>query len=151
MNRWCPGCPPPPCLTTCPPEWAIAFRTSRVLPVSQEFQYVGDLTRGFATLHEARGTSNSRLRAEALEYFRSAVRALYGASVTVKQVGQLDRANGVLQPVSAPWLTAAAIDVTDGLRELAGGGGQVPPSPSAAMAQFDEAYREFVLQVPIGN
>ncbi|MFD0887103.1 hypothetical protein ACFQ08_21360 [Streptosporangium algeriense] len=119
--------------------------------MNQEFQFIGDLTRGFATLHEARGSNDSWLRAEALGYFRSAVQALYGASVTVKQVGQLDRANGVLQPASAPWLTAAAVDVTDGLRELTGGGGQVPPSPSAAMAQFDEAYRELVLQVPVGN
>ncbi|MFI0419964.1 hypothetical protein [Spongiactinospora sp. 9N601] len=150
VDGWCRGpCPPPPCLS-CPWELAIDFRTYPVLPQSQEFQYVADLTLGFHALHAASQagdtTSRSRLRAEALGHFQRGARTLGRSQVTVEQVGLLDRGAGALGPQPVPWLVAAGNDIIAGMNYLRdGGSGPGLPSGSIQLAvqKFDDAHWKF--------
>ncbi|RBQ15925.1 hypothetical protein DP939_33525 [Spongiactinospora rosea] len=155
VQKWCP-CPPPPCLTMCrPAEWAIKFRTDTVLPESLQFQYVADVTRGFLSLHEAARTSDAAAKANfrfaALESFQSGARALLGRRVWAERVGVLDREAAVLGPQPVPWLVAAAYDIADGMNILLRTDGTPSGNGQRAMPEFDEAYREFMTQTPIGG
>ncbi|RCG31269.1 hypothetical protein DQ384_11100 [Sphaerisporangium album] len=148
METWCP---------TCPPDYALDFREYTVLPETLKIQYVTALNRGLRSLDQAALTTNpaarQQLRAEALNSFTSAAQTLgRNTTVSVAQVGYIDRYAGVLRPASIPWLSAAGVDIADGLTALqkANGGGLPDPWRDLAVAEFDEAYGELKHQVVIG-
>ncbi|RBQ17905.1 hypothetical protein DP939_21235 [Spongiactinospora rosea] len=123
-----------------------------------EFQYLGDVYRGLATLHVAAKSSDPAtrgpLRQEALGYFKSAARTLGSSVIAVDQVGLFDRENTVLHPQRVPWLSAAAGEVAAGMYDLhvgGGGGSSGPRGPVAAMRHFDEAYKSFTTATLAGR
>ncbi|MEV6986268.1 hypothetical protein AB0M95_34115 [Sphaerisporangium sp. NPDC051017] len=142
---------------TCPPEFALDFREYTVLPETIKIQYVTALTRGLRSLDQAALTTNptvrQQLRAEALNSFTSAAGTLgRNTTVSVAQVGYIDIYAGVIRPAAIPWLSAAGVDIADGLTALqkANGGPLPDPWRDVAVAEFDEAYQELKHQVVIG-
>ncbi len=94
----------------------------------------------------------ARYRTAALNSFTSAATLAGRGGVRPGPVGIFDAGRGVLVPQNLPWLAAVAQDLVDGIGVLVQSPTLPlpPPRAEAAMAQFDEAYKEMVTKAPIG-
>ena len=126
----------------------VDLHTSHVLPEHADKQLHAAVVTGLGKLGEARVATDpavrARLRAEALELFTVAARALGDASVRLGAAGYYDPRTGATVVTGTAWLAAAGTDVGNGLTLLQRSFADPSPQPwrRLATAAFDEAYTQ---------
>ncbi|RKN49408.1 hypothetical protein D7223_07910 [Micromonospora endolithica] len=136
---------PVECLT-CPPVFDL---WDRVDP-EKRFEYLDRLGRGLSLLGEAAQAADPvkarRLRETATENFWSSAKLLDGSEVKLDQVGWADVKNEKFlgDPDPQPSLVASGENLAGGLglMQLALGDPHPEPNIEAAMARFDQAYKD---------
>jgi hypothetical protein len=131
---WVDGC------DGCPGPLAVDVTEFPALLPQHEDEYLDSLTNGLTYLHDAAQTSaldrKQVLRTAAMQSFAKAAWRLGRSTVSLRRVGIADLARNVFEPTANPWLTAAGIDVSDGLTIMQDalppgydGRGAFPPAP----------------------
>ncbi|MBQ1017877.1 hypothetical protein KBX71_08365 [Micromonospora sp. D93] len=134
------------CLS-CPP---VIDLWDRIDP-QERFEYLDQLGRGLSLLGESAQAVDpgkaKHLREAATENFWSSAKLLDGSEVKLGQVGWADLKNEKFygDPDPEPSLVASGENLAGGLGLMQKALGDPHPEPNieAAMARFDEAYRDF--------
>ncbi len=136
----------------------LQLKPQEELRVEQAAALDRGIMAGLGLLSDASITTDPRrkaaLRSDALTQFTSAARALGRTGVTAGPVGWYDPDKDDTWVADAPWLTAAAQDVADGLGLIQSVLVSGDPSPDPwrqAAIQFDEAYGEIAGKKAIGG
>ncbi|MGC5329618.1 hypothetical protein [Micromonospora sp. DT62] len=133
------------CLS-CPPVYELWDR----IDPEKRFEYLDRLGRGMSLLGEAAQAVDpikaERLRELATESFWSSAKLLEGSEVKLRQVGWADLENEKFHgdPDPQPSLVASGENLVGGLElmQKALGDPQPEPNIAAAMARFDQAYKD---------
>lgn len=133
------------CLS-CPPVFDI---WDRVDP-QKRFEYLDRLGRGLTLLSESAQATDpvkaKQLRELATESFWASATFLDGSEVKLSQVGWADLKNEkfIVEPDPQPMLVASGEHLAAGLTLMQKALGDPTPQPNieAAMARFDQAYKE---------
>ncbi|MCL7461004.1 hypothetical protein AB0I85_04190 [Micromonospora echinofusca] len=136
---------PVECLS-CPPVFDLWDR----IDPEKRFEYLNRLGRGLSLLGEAAQAVDpvkaKYLRESATESFRSSAKLLDGSEVKLGQVGWADLKNEKFHgdPDPQPSLVASGENLAGGLglMQQALGDPQPEPNIAAAMARFDQAYKD---------
>ncbi|WP_155372815.1 hypothetical protein [Catellatospora vulcania] len=136
--------------------WMIDLGKSAQLTPDNEKLFQSALATGLSKLSDARVADPRTaevLRRQATDSFQTAARALGTARARVGTVGHFNTETRVKTPSPQPWLAAADQDLVDGLTLLQAAAGEPVPVPwvTAAMAQFDEAFKEISTKQVIGS
>lgn len=136
--------------------WMIDLGKSAQLTPDNEKLFQSALATGLGKLSDARvadARTAAVLRRQATDSFQTAARALGTARARVGTVGHYNTETHVKTPSAQAWLAAAEQDLADGLTLLQVAAAEPDPVPwvTAAMAQFDEAFKEIAGKQAVGS